>query len=350
MINNGENEQDLYFYRQKCSGNEENFNKIKITEGGSANFIHSHVSYYQENTEFEFFIHKKLEENPLQIAFSPLGTYFFVSFKDYGYLYGILGQEIKEVFKVSMYCRACVFDESGTYLAFATSELENDFTINVYNVSTFEYEYMVTRVPSPTKLVFVDNSRILVAQFNDNSTNLIGWRLNWNKRLIKSNANGQKEKQEKEDDNVDIAIKISDFSGNIMDFVYDSSLDHCLITSADKRQRVDTGVVGTTNTEIGVTNAQSVVASGNECRCRSEQKREVLPRVALVELLASESGVIVSDLRYGRIDYNLIQLSGEGSGVSLRICNNTYRQCGGKNKVEFFHTSLAALPAQVQRV
>ena len=241
MINNGENEQDLYFYRQKCSGNEENFNKIKITEGGSANFIHSHVSYYQENTEFEFFIHKKLEENPLQIAFSPLGTYFFVSFKDYGYLYGILGQEIKEVFKVSMYCRACVFDESGTYLAFATSELENDFTINVYNVSTFEYEYMITRVPSPTKLVFVDNSRILVAQFNDNSTNLIGWRLNWNKRLIKSNANGQKEKQEKEDDNVDTAIKISDFSGNIMDFVYDSSLDHCLITSADKRQRVYKG-------------------------------------------------------------------------------------------------------------
>ena len=109
-------------------------------------------------------------------------------------------------------------------------------------------------------------------------------------------------------------------------------------------------MVCTPNTEIGVTNAQSVVASGNERRCRSEQKREVLPRVALVELLASESSVIVSDLRYGRIDYNLIQLSGEGSGVSLRICNNTYRQCGGKNKVEFFHTSLAALPAQVQRV
>ena len=241
MINNGENEQDLYLYKQKQLNGEEAFTKMKLTEGGVNNFVHAHTQFYKENTEFEFFIHKKLEETPLHIAFNPLGKCFFVSFKDFGYLYGILGQEIKEIFKVSMYCRACTFNDTGTYLAFATSEFENEFTINVYNLATYEYEYMITHVPPPTKLVFVDNSRILVAQFNDNSTNLLGWRLNWEKRLIKSSSNGTKDKNDKDSDESCIVLKISDFSGNIIDFVYDATLDHCLITSADKRERVYKG-------------------------------------------------------------------------------------------------------------
>ena len=241
MINNGENEQDLYFYNQKLLSSEENFTKMKPTEGGTSTFIHAHTQFYRDNTEFEFFMHKKLEETPLHITFSPLGKCFFVSFKDFGYLYGILGQEIKEICKVSMYCRACTFNETGTYLAFSTSEFENEYTIHIYNISTYEYEFMITHVPPPTKLVFVDNSRILVAQFNDNSTNILGWRLSWDKRLIKSSSNGTKDKNDKDSDESCIVLKISDFSGNIIDFTYDATLEHCLITSADKRVRVYKG-------------------------------------------------------------------------------------------------------------
>ena len=81
-----------------------------------------------------------------------------------------------------------------------------------------------------------------------------------------------------------------------------------------------------------------------------EQKGKILPRVALIKLLVGKLRVIVSNLRHWRVDDDLIQLSGEGDGVRLRMCNDTCRQSGGEKEREFFHTSLAALPAQVQRV
>ena len=115
-------------------------------------------------------------------------------------------------------------------------------------------------------------------------------------------------------------------------------------------RHIDTRVVGTTDAEIGVPYSQSVVASSHESRRSREQKGKILPRVALVELLIGERSVIVSDLRHWRVDDDLIQLSGEGDGVRLRMCNDTCRQSGGEKEREFFHTSLAALPAQVQRV
>ena len=115
-------------------------------------------------------------------------------------------------------------------------------------------------------------------------------------------------------------------------------------------RHVDTGVIGTTDAEIGVPYSQSVVAGSHESRRSGKQKGKILPRVALVELLIGELGVVVSDLRYWRVDDDLIQLSGEGDGVGLRMCNDTCRQSGGEKEREFFHTSLAALPAQVQRV
>ena len=83
-----------------------------------------------------------------------------------------------------MYCRGAVFDDTGSYLAFATSEFETDFNINIFNVDTYEYEYIITKVPSPTKLLFVNDSKCLIAHFNDNTINLIGWKLNWKNRLI----------------------------------------------------------------------------------------------------------------------------------------------------------------------
>ena len=95
-----------------------------------------------------------------------------------------------------MYCRGCTFDETGTYLAFGTSEFDNEYNINVLNLSCYEYEYMITKVPQPTKILFADGGRTLIAQFNDNSTNLLGWSLNWD------------------------------------------SLGMCIITSHDKRERV----------------------------------------------------------------------------------------------------------------
>ena len=242
IINNGSENQDLFLYRQKVFSNLASYLKQKNFESSSQSHIQLKHDYYQENCTFEEFYHKKLDDRPLSICFSPQGKSFFISYKDCGYLYIILEREIKEVFKIAMYCRSCTFDETGTYLAFGTSEFDNEYNINILNLSCYEYEYMITKVPQPTKLLFVDGGRGLIAQFNDNSTNLLGWSLNWENRLIENYSLNQKDKSEKEEKNGQIILKISDFSGNIVDFGYDHSLGMCIITSHDKRVRVYWGV------------------------------------------------------------------------------------------------------------
>ena len=238
LVNNGNENQDLFLYRQKINSNLNDYLKQKNFESSSQSHIQIKHDFYQENCTFEEFYHKKLDDKPLSICFSPQGKSFFISYKDCGYLYIILEREIKEVFKIAMYCRSCTFDETGTFLAFGTSEFDNEYNINILNLSCYEYEYMITKVPQPTKLLFVDGGRALIAQFNDNSTNLLGWSLNWEHRLIENYTLSQKDKSEKEEKNSQIILKISDFSGNIVDFGYDHSLGMCVITSHDKRERV----------------------------------------------------------------------------------------------------------------
>ena len=48
-------------------------------------------------------------------------------------------------------------------------------------------------------------------------------------------------KKTEEKGDLNVMLKVSDFTGNILDFAYDASLDYCLITSADKRERVYQG-------------------------------------------------------------------------------------------------------------
>ena len=238
IANNGFESQDLFLYNQKVTSDLDTYLKDKNEESTQQNILQLKHDYYQENCIFEEFYHKKLDEKPLSICFSPQGKSFFISYKDCGYLYVILEREIKEVFKITMYCRSCTFDETGTYLAFGTSEFDNEYNINVLNLSCYEYEYMITKVPQPTKLLFADGGRTLLAQFNDNSTNLLGWSLNWEHRLIENYSGTQKDKMEKDEKNSQVVLKISDFSGNIVDFGFDHSLGMCIITSHDKRERV----------------------------------------------------------------------------------------------------------------
>ncbi len=238
LVNNGFENQDLFLYRQKLFSNLNNYLKQKNFESSSQSHVQYKHDYYQENCSFEEFYHKKLDDKPLSICFSPQGKAFFISYKDCGYLYTILEREIKEVFKIAMYCRSCTFDETGTYLAFGTSEFDNEYNINILNLACYEYDYMITKVPQPTKLLFVDGGRSLIAQFNDNSTNILGWSLNWEHRLIENFTLSQKDKSERDEKNSQIILKISDFSGNIVDFGYDHSLGMCIITSHDKRQRI----------------------------------------------------------------------------------------------------------------
>ena len=238
LVNTGFDMQDLYFYRQEILSNLKTFIKQKNYESSSTSLIQIKHDYYQENCFFERLYHKKLDDKPLSICFSPQGKSFFISYKDCGYLYIIIEREIKEVFKIAMYCRSCTFDETGAYLAFGTSEFDNEYNINIMNLSCYQYEYMITKVPQPTKLLFVDGGRSLIAQFNDNSTNLLGWSLNWEHRLIENTTLSQKDKTEKEEKHSQIILKISDFSGNIVDFGYDHSLGMCIISSHDKRERI----------------------------------------------------------------------------------------------------------------
>ena len=230
--------QQIFVYKQKTFSNLTDYFKQKNFEASTQSYIQLRKDYYAENTKIENFYQKELEEKPLSICFSPQGKSFFISYKDCGYLYIIIEKEVKELFKISMYCRSCTFDETGCFLAFSTSEFDNDYNINILNLSTYEYEYMITKLPQPNKIIFGDGARCLLAQFNDNSTNLLGWKLDWEHRLIENNAFNQKEKSEHLEKNAQVILKISDFSGNIIDFAYDQAMDMCLITSHDKRVRV----------------------------------------------------------------------------------------------------------------
>ena len=153
IANNGFDSLDLFLYTQKVNSNLETYLKEKNYEPSQQNMIQLKHDYYQENCTFEEFYHKKLDEKPLSICFSPQGKSFFIAYKDCGYLYVILEREIKEVFKITMYCRSCTFDETGTFLAFGTSEFDNEYNINVLNLSCYEYEYMITKVPQPTNII-----------------------------------------------------------------------------------------------------------------------------------------------------------------------------------------------------
>ena len=71
---------------------------------------------------------------------------------------------------------------------------------------------------------------------------LLDWSLNWDHHLIENFSSSQKEKMENKEKTSKIILKISDFTGNIVDFGYDYALDMCLISSHDKRQRIYCGI------------------------------------------------------------------------------------------------------------
>ena len=242
IVNNGNENQDLYLYSHKLSSNLNNYLIKNNFESSSQSYIQYKHDYYQENSNFELIYHKKLEDKPLSVCVSPQGKSFFISYRDCGYLYIILEREIKEAFKIAMYCRSCTFDESGMFLAFGTSEFDNEYNINILNLSTYEYEYIISKVPQPTKIIFSDGSRNIIAQFNDNSANIMGWSLNYSHRLVENFSIVHKERHDDHEKLSKIILKISDFTGNIVDFGYDYCLDMCIISSHDKRVRIYCGI------------------------------------------------------------------------------------------------------------
>ena len=239
IVNKGQDSQELFFYRQLTTSTLDDYLKDNNYEPSSQSIVQFKHYYFQEKTNLELTYHKKLDDKPLSICFSPNGKSFFIAYKDCGYLYIILTREIKEVFKITMYCRSCTYDDSGSYLAFATSEFDNEYNINVLNIATYEYEYIITKLPQPNKLSFADGSRNLIALFNDTSTNILGWSLNYDHRLIENSVNQKLKNEDKSDS---IFLRISDFTGTIEDFAYDFSIDMCIITSHDKRQIVYCGL------------------------------------------------------------------------------------------------------------
>ena len=240
LISTGNDGQNLKLYHHTLTSSFAEFkSKINLETNYISDIVIKH-NYYQENSFVKLNLEKKLEDIPLSLTFSPQGKSFFISYKDSGYLYIILERDIKEVFKIAMYCRSCIFDQSGTYLAFSTSEFDNDYNINILNLTTYEYEYIITRVPQPSKIAFADGVRNLIAQFNDNSTNLLGWALEQDNRLMENFTTIiNRDKNYKPPK---IILKVTDFTGNIVDFGYDYSLDICIISSHDKRLRIYCGM------------------------------------------------------------------------------------------------------------
>ena len=238
LFNTGLDGQNLMLYRQKITSSLTEYKSQRNFETSYTSQAQIKHFYYQDNSFYELINEKKLDDVPLTITFSPQGKSFFVAYKDCGYLYIFVEREIREAFKIAMYCRSCTFDETGAYLAFTTSEFDSEYNINILNVTTYEYEFIITRLPPPSKIAFSDGSRNLIALFNDNSTNLLGWALNFDNRLIENfaiiprNINYKPPK---------IILKICDFTGNIVDFGYDYALDMCIISSKDKRLRIYKG-------------------------------------------------------------------------------------------------------------
>ena len=235
LINTGLDGQNLMVYSQQISSSLSEYKNHRNFENSYTTQVQIKHFYYQDNSFYELINEKKLDDVPLTITFSPKGKSFFVAYKDCGYLYIFVERDIKEAFKIAMYCRSCTFDETGTYLAFSTSEFDSEYNINILNVSTYEYEYIITRLPQPSKISFSDGARNLIALFNDNSTNLIGWALNSDHRLIENYTIIPRNKSYRPPKTI---LKISDFTGNIVDFGYDYSLDMCIISSKDKRLRI----------------------------------------------------------------------------------------------------------------
>ena len=90
IVNNGNENQDLYLYSHKLSSNLNNYLIKNNFESSSQSYIQYKHDYYQENSNFELIYHKKLEDKPLSVSVSPQGKSFFISFRDCGYLYIIL--------------------------------------------------------------------------------------------------------------------------------------------------------------------------------------------------------------------------------------------------------------------
>ena len=239
LINTGNSGQNLMIYHHKISSSLSEYKKKNNFENSYTSHVQIKHYFYQEHSSIELIKEKKVDDIPLSLTFSPQGKSFFISYKDCGYLYIILEHDIKEAFKIAMYCRSCIFDETGTYLAFSTSEFDNEYNINILNLATYEYEYIITRLPQPAKIMFSDGVRNLIAQFNDNSTNLLGWNLEYDNRLIENFNIMPRDRNER---TPKIILKISDFTGNIVDFGYDYSLDMCIISSHDKRVRIYYGM------------------------------------------------------------------------------------------------------------
>lgn len=178
---------------------------------------------------------KKMEYEPMSIAISPYGDYFFLANDDGAYVYGILDHEVKELYKVTSTCRSGTFSETGRYFAFSNSEYsKDDFTISIVDSRTFETEYVITNLHGhANSMKWMDSDRILVALVDEKD--IYGWHLGENRVISVSKDKFEQNKtRQNKNEVISTFLRLVDYGEKIIDFCYDYYTDFLLIIGEEK--------------------------------------------------------------------------------------------------------------------
>jgi len=203
---------------------------------GSSNNIFG-VENKLPEINYEVLLTRDLEHEPLNIAVCPYGDYFFLSFEDNAVIYGILDQEIKELYKISGICRGCSFSETGRYIGFSTSDFsKEEFNIIIMDSRTFEIEYIITNLNGhATKILWMDSDRIITALIDEKD--IFGWRLTTDTRVILQTKEKIELNRKRETSSINF-IKLVEYGEKIIDFCYDYYIDHLVLVGEEKRIKI----------------------------------------------------------------------------------------------------------------
>jgi hypothetical protein len=236
---------DLVIFKEEDPNQLENINfdqDDNTTNKGKSYEVASNLSMMgSENKsstiKYKHLLTKRMEYEPLTISISPYGDYFFLADEDSAYIYGILGSEVKELYKLSSVCRCGTFSQTGRYFSFSVSEFAKDeYNIIVIDSRTFETEYVINDLPGhANSMKWMDSDRILVALVDEKD--IYGWTLDENRVIsiiddkYKTDQNRMKNYK---NDNISTFLRLVEYGEKIIDFCYDYYIDFLLIISEQK--------------------------------------------------------------------------------------------------------------------
>jgi hypothetical protein len=212
---------DMIIYKQK---NIEILDK-KLKRNETENIGHIDL-------EIDKHYRKLFLKKPISLGLDPSGSNLCITHDDSSFLYSLIDNDIKEVFKNNSYCRACSYSKTGKYLALSYSENKVDYSIVLLDSNSLDIEYIFSHLPSyATKFSWHDDDKIFLALIEEN--NIIGYKLGDKRFITLKNLFKKTEKKDK-----DLVFKFTDFGEKIVDFAYDHLINYLIILSVDKTVKI----------------------------------------------------------------------------------------------------------------